>query len=317
MPASVVLLAALIGLLIVKIVDTRLQDISINMPTVNLPSINIDMGTGVPQVTVASLGSAAAPPAQKGGAGETVTGNDETINLEQKLDPTTKLTNVQSLPQECKDRTRFIASRYASDNIPLKNTGITPEPSYIPHSESPAPYPGHSPVSALETEPDPRGDHMSQYYLDPKVMTDKQLDKFMYKASFDKMTVVDYTNWLLLFQNEQEKLSGFHRANLRILLRGGKLRYEDLPRVTPLPPKADHEYMSMINAGTLENTPQPDTLGYLPFNYDLNIGAKPNRSMRHLDFINPDEPLKTWVLTREGKPLKSAKALNADTSAPS
>ena len=318
MPASVALLAACIGLIIVKIVDSRLKGISINMPTVNLPPININMGSGTdvnPQVTIGSLGSAV-PATQKGGAEESplptpaspvVSSRDDTMNSEQSIKPTIKLSNVQALPQECKDRTRFISSRYSSDNVALKYTGITPEPSYA-HGESPAPYPQNP--SSLSTAPEPRSGQTSQYYLDPKAMTDKQLDKFMFKASFDKMTVTDYTNWLLLFQNEPEKLAGFHRVNLRILLRGGKLRYEDLPRVTPLPPKADHEYMQMLNTGTLENTPQPDTLGYLPFNYDENVGSVPNRSMRHLDFVNPDEPMKTWILTRETNKLKNVKELN-------
>jgi hypothetical protein len=70
-----------------------------------------------------------------------------------------------------------------------------------------------------------------------------------------------------------------------------------------LPPKSDHEYTAKLAAGTLDNVPQPDTLGFLPFNYDVNVGSEPNRSMRHLDFINPDEPMKTWVLTSESKQM--------------
>ncbi len=313
MPAGIALLAAFIGLLIVKIVDARLKDISINMPTVNLPPIHINMGTTEgegPQVTIGSLGTAvpdrqpgtanaiAVPDRQTGGAVPTVKGRDEQANEKLTVTPTVTLSDVQTLPQECRDRTRYIASRYESDKVALKYTGITPEPSYA-HNESPAPYPRNP--SALMTKPDPRSALTGQYYLDPQAMTPAQLDKFKFKAAFDKMTVVDYTNWLLLFKTESEKLSGFHRANLRVVLRGGKLSYEDLPRVSPLPPTADHEYTAKISAGTLDNVPQPDTLGYLPFNYDTNVGSEPNRSMRHLDFINPDEPMKTWVLTRESQ----------------
>ncbi len=311
MPAGIALLAAFIGLIIVKIVDSRLKDISINMPTVNLPPININMGAAEgPQVTIGSLGTAVpASPVltQKGGdvvkdvvkeSVVKVKGKDESANEQLKVIPTVDLPAFDTLPQGCRDRTRYIASRYESDKTSLIYTGITPEPSYA-HNESPAPYPRNP--SALMAKPDPRSNLSSQYYLDPQAMTPAQLDKFKFKASFDKMTVVDYTNWLLLFKTESEKLSGFHRANLRLLLRGGKLTYEDLPRVSPLPPKSDHEYTAKLAAGTLDNVPQPDTLGLLPFNYDVNVGSEPNRSMRHLDFINPDEPMKTWVLTRESQ----------------
>lgn len=315
MPAGIALLAAFIGLIIVKIVDSRLKDISINMPTVNLPPININMGAAEgPQVTIGSLGTAvpsvtAAPVLkQSGGAADVkeikvkvnVKGKDESANEQMKITPTVDLPAFDTLPQGCRDRTRYIASRYESETLPLIYKGITPEPSYA-HNESPAPYPRNP--SSLMAKPDPRSNLTSQYYLDPQAMTPAQLDKFKFKASFDKMTVVDYTNWLLLFKTEAEKLSGFHRANLRLLLRGGKLTFEDLPRVTPLPPKSDHEYTFKLAAGTLDNVPQPDTLGFLPFNYDVNVGSEPNRSMRHLDFINPDEPMKTWILTRESQKI--------------
>ena len=310
MPAGIALLAAFIGLIIVKIVDSRLKDISINMPTVNLPPININMGAAEgPQVTIGSFGSAvpavSASPGlkQSGGSAdvkEKVKGQDESANEQMKITPTVKLPAFDTLPQGCRDRTRYIASRYESETLPLIYKGITPEPSYA-HNESPAPYPRNP--SALMAKPDPRSNLSSQYYLDPQAMTPAQLDKFKFKSGLDKMTVVDYTNWLLLFKTESEKLSGFHRANLRLLLRGGKLTYEDLPRVSTLPPKSDHEYTAKLAAGTLDNVPQPDTLGFLPFNYDVNVGSEPNRSMRHLDFINPDEPMKTWVLTRESQKI--------------
>jgi hypothetical protein len=312
MPAGIALLAAFIGLIIVKLVDSRLKDISINMPTVNLPPININMGAAEgPQVTLGSFGSAvpAAPVLKQSGGAVTVnepvgkvkvTGRDEEANEQMKITPTVDLPAFDTLPQGCRDRTRYIVSRYGSETVPLIYKGITPVPSYA-HNESPAPYPRNP--SALTTKPDPRSDLTSQYYLNPQAMTPAQLDKFKFKSGLDKMTVIDYTNWLLLFNTEPEKLSGFHRANLRVLLRGGKLTYEDLPRVSPLPPKSDHEYTAKLAAGTLDNVPQPDTLGFLPFNYDVNVGSEPNRSMRHLDFINPDEPMKTWVLTSESKQM--------------
>jgi hypothetical protein len=80
-----------------------------------------------------------------------------------------------------------------------------------------------------------------------------------------------------------------------------------LPRVHPVPAKAEHEYMKIISQGTLDNISQPEfsNPGIQPSNYDVDMGALFNRSLRHLDFVNPDEPMKTWVLTRESTKLKS------------
>jgi len=121
MPAGIALLAAFIGLIIVKIVDSRLKDISINMPTVNLPPININMGAAEgPQVTIGSLGTAVpASPVltQKGGAVTLkesvvkVKGKDESANEQLKVIPTVDLPAFDTLPQGCRDRTRYIASR--------------------------------------------------------------------------------------------------------------------------------------------------------------------------------------------------------------
>lgn len=162
------------------------------------------------------------------------------------------------------------------------------------HREQPAEYPRAEP-QLVELS----------YYRDPKDMTRSEIEKFKYKSKFHNMTVTDYTNWLLLFKEHPEQLATFHRANLRIVIRGGTLVKGDLPSTPRLPNKASHEYIEKTSSGGLDNITQPEFLGYQPSNFDDTIeGMKlPNRSLRHLDFVNPDEPYKTWILTREGRKI--------------
>lgn len=60
------------------------------------------------------------------------------------------------------------------------------------------------------------------YYKDPKQMTEKQKNKFKYRAKLDKMTLVDYQNWLTMYKDTDEELSEKHRHNLYNLLRVGR-----------------------------------------------------------------------------------------------
>jgi hypothetical protein len=309
-PAVIVLLSSCIGLIIVKVIDTRLKDISINMPTVNLPPIHISMpgafgdsGDSQPSVRIESIGAAKHQP-QKAGAPKPL---DENVNTQGLIKADIKITNVQGLSKECHDRTRFVASRYESATDAIKYTGVTPAPS-ADHQSRPAPWTREQ--KALDKLQDPTSNgSVNTYYIDPKLMTPDQVQKFKLKAKFEKMTVQDYTNWLMLFVNNPEQLTAFHRANLRIIARGGTLARADLPRVTPVPAKSNQEYTEKISRGTLDNIPQPEYLGYLPYNIDQTATDAPveNRNLRHLDFINPDEPLKTWELTRVSTKISGAK----------
>ncbi len=185
---------------------------------------------------------------------------------------------------------KFNSKQYKSDKTALTYTGQTPRPN-SDHSERPAPYPRSRPVI--------KSPSAATYYKSPRDMTVIQLAKFKNKAKFEHMSITDYENWLNLFHETPQQLTGFHRSNLRVLARGGHLTLNDMPRVYPLPDKSDHEYMEMMARGTVDNIPQPEYLGYKPSNYETQFGAssKDNRSLKHLAFINPDEPLKTWILT--------------------
>lgn len=278
----IMLIAILIGLLIVKTVDHKLQDISISMPTIKLPRQKITLRLNKKKDKLVEEKSKL--------KSEQTAGNtaDNTI-CRKDLKPPGR---------------HFIKHEYHSDTGKREHNpqGIVPEPS-SDHNERPAPIGCHNPE--LDRDHPISGIGTGTYYLDPNDMTPAQIEKFKYKAKFYKMTTNDYTNWLLLFSDDPQELSAFHRSNLRILKRGGTLSDSDMPRSTPLPPNSQQQYLRKISHGEMQNIPQPEYLGYLPSNFDEQVGPKPkkNRDLRHLDFINPDEPLKTWILTHKRKAL--------------
>jgi hypothetical protein len=331
----VLLISACIGLVIVRVVDRRLSDISINMPAITLPKqqITIKMNGIESSISQASIKYESTElPMQTGGGQDiftnpleyqpilrsTPTNQPELIPLlndndrdppvvgsyikheekQQRPAAAAATTAAASAHKEgtllCKSdiasaNGKYNSKQYKSEKAELIYSGITPEPS-SDHLERPAPYPHVRTTEPAET---------ISYYKDPKDMTATQLIKFKNKARFEHMSVKDYENWLGLHKSMPQHLTGFHRSNLRVLLRGGRLTNADLPRVYPLPPKADHEYTQLMQQGTIDNIPQPEYLGYHPSNDEDQIGApsKENRSLKHLAFINPDEPLKTWILT--------------------
>jgi len=126
------------------------------------------------------------------------------------------------------------------------------------------------------------------------------------------MTVQDYTNWLMLFVSAPQQLTAFHRANLRIIIRGGKLTKEDMPQNPAVLTDPQQDYWKKISRGTMDNVPHPEFLGYQPYNMDEQAAPYDltNRNLRHLDFVNPDEPLKTWELTRESKKITNESKKN-------
>ena len=255
----VLLIAALVGLTIVKVVDHRLGEVSINMPKITLPRIAVylDREGGVSGRVI-----------QSGGAADT-----------------------DSICTPSERRDTYDKQRYKSRIVPITNDGITPEPS-SDHRERPAPYDVALPTNQVPEIPVADDTH----YLSPSDMTPEQLNKFKNKAHFEKMTLGDYENWLWVHRETPAKLTPFHRANLRIILRGGTLTEADRPRVLARPLTAKERYEQLGIPADLPY-PQPEFLGYQPSNYEAEVGSRPERSLSHLAFINPDEPLKTWELT--------------------
>jgi hypothetical protein len=126
------------------------------------------------------------------------------------------------------------------------------------------------------------------YYKDPKSMTDRQIWKFKFKANFDKMTVQDYYNWLMLFEEDPEKLAPRHLNNLNKLLQGEKLTLNDVPRERLPPPLTAQDYFTQLY--TLDDqvniyTPQiSSTTGLqIPANYTDYADFAPAQNLKHLN----------------------------------
>ena len=302
----VVLISAFVGLTIVKIVDYRLSNISINMPSITLPQQQITIKMNDVEASLSKSSSAYSSVDvqnnidQKGGNITEKQIFTDPLSYQPILQNKHESKNKQlCISTVAPNNGKFNSKLYKSDLKALLYEGETPEPT-LDHLERPAPYP-HDTVAM--TEPD-KSINGNTYYKDPKTMTQVQLIKFKNKAKFEHMNIIDYENWLGLFLDTPQLLTGFHRSNLRVIIRGGHLTQKDMPRVYPLPTKSDHEYTQMMAQGTLDNIPQPEYLGYKPSNFETQIGSssKQNRSVKHLSFINTDEPLKTWILTQYKSP---------------
>jgi hypothetical protein len=280
----ITLVTILIGLTLVKIVEARLSDVSINMPriTINLP----DSGN--------MLGGAGSTPAAYPKTAETV--------IPGEAGPLTA--DNDTLCRANIKPPRFDSKAYRSRSMAIVPPSIrVPEASRYP-VEIPAPLPRDMNAALAEPEP-PRAlaGESVRYYKDPDSMTPEQRLKFKNRAKLANMTVADYEAWLMLHREEQERLSGLHRENLRILLRGGRLRVDDMPKSYPLPHKSDYEYLEKVMSSPYasQNIPQPESHGYYASNFDsLAPGGKYEpevRTLKHLAYVNPDQRMKTMELT--------------------
>lgn len=296
----VFLISVLIGLTIVKIVETRMSDISIKMPTINLPehSITIQMSPGDAGAMTGTAESSKVtydPPMdakpkplqdiQQGGASDMICPKD--------LPPV---------------RTSYNPNNYhsLSGSVKKHTTEVPPPSSKRNQVGYPAPYPRTN-LALTEPNPQPSG---TTYYMDPKKMTPEQLVKFQQRAKFTNMTVKDYENWLWTYREDPGRLNGFHRANLKVIVRGGNLKPTDMPSRHKIPDSGADQYTQIMQGADWEKVSHPEFAGYEPHNFDEFIGqprVKPNRNLRHLDYVNPDEPMKTWILTRPHKKMNSAR----------
>jgi len=317
--ATVFLISVLIGLTIVKVVEVRMRDISINMPTIKLPEQKIvvqindeDLGTGLGATIGKKEGTVVynsldtvrtdmdeEQPQLGGSATLPELGSVCTKTLNGSL------CKESGLVPECGKRMENRASwlhpkdYYEQSKQVQKPTETVPDPSSTYGQQSyPAPYPRNTP--ALK-EPKPTLSNSKTYYLDPKKMTMDQLVKFQQRAKFEHMTVQDYQNWLMTFRDNPGRLNGFHRVNLKVLLRGGQLNHNDMPQRTAVPDDGMDQYTKIMNGQVLD-VPNPEYLGYQPYNYEDQVAypvTSANRDLRHLDYVNPNEPMKTWIITRD------------------
>jgi hypothetical protein len=139
-------------------------------------------------------------------------------------------------------------------------------------------------------------------YKDPKDMTASELERFKFKFR-NNMTLQDYKNWLMLYENDSELLRQHHRQNLRKLLRGGILTVQDIPTVRKDPPMTAADYFTKMYEGGRISVHFPD-------NDSPYVGAN---YTDYSDFIAPENQANTFItgvvdIYKEGK--DDAKALN-------
>jgi hypothetical protein len=157
-------------------------------------------------------------------------------------------------------------------------------------------------------------------YKNPRDMNREELDLFKAKYRSD-FTVQDYRNWLLLYKNDPRNLRDHHRDNLRKLLRGGTITFDDLPRVLHVPPRDAASYFAdmypgqdigvQFRNGLPKSEEQQVTVGGSPrlpqqpprdapgaTNY-LEVGATGSlleyNFANYSNFIPPQDLEKTWI----------------------
>ena len=279
-----------LGLVVVRTVDYRLSEISINMPHITLPeiSLRLENGTLIKQI---------------GG------------NSEKKEDPTC------IRPVDIEKRNHFNADKYHSDAVRVTKPPVTDtvldhisantSSDKVRSKSLPAPYPNDRlPMYTLNNT-----QLVPTYYRDPKEMTAAQVLKFKTNAKLANMTIKDYENWLLLFKEDPQNLEKFHRDKLRILLKGGRLNVHDLPQgessVAEEVLSAEVRFNRMYD-GHATNVPQPDTAGpQYAYNFDDFDGYPDpqfgSKNLKHLATFDANETLKTED-DAELKPVLSHKA---------
>ncbi len=254
------IIAYFMGLTIIRVVDNRMKDISINMPKISLPEQHI------------------------------------TISLNGDKLCTTKDTNSHGtdivIPKFKIPSTSTSASSDVEsfENVNASSKGVRvgcakDSDCNLVHGQ------GHNICKSDNTCHCVSGSgtfcHLSSTnYKDPRDMS--TIERKIFKKKFrTDMTFQDYKNWLLLYKNETHKLRRHHRINLIKLLNGVVITENDIPDIQVLPPLDPSEYFKkMYNGGKISiQFPESDqTGGLLEYNYS-DYG----------DFIPPQHLETAWI----------------------
>lgn len=127
------------------------------------------------------------------------------------------------------------------------------------------------------------------FYKDPKDMTPQQLMWFKGKAKVYKMTLQDYINWLMLFEEDPGQLAPRHLANLQKLLQGRSLTVDEVPRDRIPAPMNAQDYFQQIAQLDDQIIPRNTDTGGLqvPYNVQDYAQFESPRQMKHLNEQNP------------------------------
>ena len=135
-------------------------------------------------------------------------------------------------------------------------------------------------------------------------MTDRQLYKFKVNAKFDKMTVQDYINWLVLFEDDLDQLSPRHLNNFLKLKKGIKITLNDIPRDKLPPPMTAQTYFNELylldDQINLYSPQVSDTAGLqIPANYSDYSHFSAPQNLKHL--INPAPTLDQTLIKHDNR----------------
>ena len=317
------LAAYLLGISIFALIDRRLSEISINMPQIVLPAhastlsatvsatqdggaVEITDAKQQPSLTKTSQKSQPAGKKEKPKTTKPKTTKKTKNPITKKTKkPTKKITTAKPTLPKTKQIPDFNSDTYRKcvltgqrkfeeNQYRSESKKITPEPNL--KFEIPKVYPYSSTLFApvknyreiLKVDP------TISYYIDPKNMTAEQKLRFKMYAKFNRMTVKDYVNWLLLYLDEPEVLNHHNRKNLIKILRGEQLNSSDIPQPEPkTPPNAEQYFKDVFNLSF--ELPESDIdnpqVGY---NSDRYAQFQAPENLKHLQIVNRDETIKKF-----------------------
>lgn len=233
-----IVFAYILGISIVKVVDYRLQDVSLNMPDIYLNGKDPNYKIKPSKESVKIVDNSLTNPNV-----EHFTQNNETSITEAET------TNAKPPPSI---RSQFNAASYSSEaepvdkkftNFSLSNVSPTQLYSKVPKSNkitgsctkdvsySYTKQPSGK-KNVINTCPVEGSVFKNTYYLPLDRMTPRQREKFRKKAELTMMTLGDYINWLLMYKLDPLDLPrDIYRRHLSKVLETGHLTPADLQTV--------------------------------------------------------------------------------------
>lgn len=201
MIVTVVIMSYILGLIIVKVVDGRLRDITIKLPPYTGQKESGQEGGGVAERGIGRL-----PPAR---------GDFDS----DKYRSESREVDRPAMDEQVKTWKPDLTS---STGKPLKCPDHPDHPDEVDVEE--------------EKEADGVGEEFT-YYLPLEQMTGKQIEKFRRLNRFENMTLKDYRNWLKI--QDIEDIAPYHRPAWRKVYRGEPLDRSEHPKWLPSPAEGD------------------------------------------------------------------------------
>jgi len=282
----------LVGLTIVKTVDQRMSDISINMPKIVLPTQHITVKT------------------DHGSSGFSVAQNTYTHNSVKPLQSTnlTTFSEKQNPEKTILEKFEGNVDDDQSSEFPALGEGLARAitKSRGSHSKNVSPTrPDISRTIHCRNNSDcnvVNGEGMNKcvdskcqcavgsghlchegntYYKDPSQLTPRQLEKFKKHAKFSKMTSHDYRNWLETYKQDPQNLPDRHRLAFRKLLRGDSITVKDIPMDLKKRAKTGEEYYKHL---TKANTQYMGDINLETGGWQQGYNAD-----EYTEFVNPQD----------------------------